>query len=470
MCLPGEHTDGNQFVTDAVARGAVCVVSQQPPQIELSIPWVTVPDSLNTLAYLSDYFYGHPSQKLRLIGVTGTSGKTTTTHLIEHIFNRLGRKSGLIGTLGYRLPGKTDYEDLGLTTPQSSDVQKFLHQMRNVGCSYVSMEVSSHALMQSRVGACQFAVAVLTNITQDHLDFHKTMESYTQAKLALFTGLNHSQQLNKSAVINADDPAAKIFLNECGESIRKLTYGIGTSNSVNAKTNTNIANADIKALSIAYDFNGTQVELETPLGHMKIKTKLAGRFNVYNLMAAIGVAVAEGVSLEECANALKSFTGVPGRFEVVNFGNSAQPLCIVDYSHKPDALENVLRTARGLIPDRGRLLVVFGCGGDRDVTKRPKMGKIAEAEADLVIVTSDNPRSESPEQIIKDIVAGISNMDKVKVEPDRSAAIQLAINTATERDVVVVAGKGHETYQILADRTIPFDDRVQIREALSACY
>jgi UDP-N-acetylmuramyl-tripeptide synthetase len=317
------------------------------------------------------------------------------------------------------------------------------------------MEVSSHALVQGRVIGCEFATAVFTNITQDHLDFHKTMESYTQAKLLLFSELNHSRQPNKTAVINLDDPVSKLFIDACGQSVRKLTYGVDSD-------------SDIKALSVVQDFGGTKIKLQTPSGNVEINTKLAGRFNVYNLMAAIGAALAEGIAIEDCVRALNSFAGVPGRFEVVRSGDAAQPLCIVDYSHKPDALENVLKTARGLVPKGGQLIVLFGCGGDRDAGKRPKMGKIAEDLADTVIITSDNPRSENPDAIIKDIIAGISNMDKIKVDADRAVAIQLAINEATERDVVVIAGKGHETYQILADRTIEFDDRVKVLEALSS--
>ena len=451
VCLSGTHADGNQFVQDAIKSGAACIVSQQNVQTE--IPTVIVPDAFDTLAYLADYFYDHPSTKLRLIGVTGTSGKTTTTHLIEHIFNVCGKRTGLIGTLGSRMPGQTGYTDPDLTTPQSSDVHRFLYQMQEHDCSHACMEVSSHALMLGRVKGCEFATAVFTNISQDHLDFHKTMEAYTQAKLQLFVLLNHSRQANKTAVINLDDPVAKLFIDACGCDVRKLTYGINSD-------------SDIKALSIAYDFAGTRVRLQTLSGEVEVSSKLVGSFNVYNLMAAIGVAIAEGITLENCVRAIDTFTGVPGRFEVVRSGKTDEPLCIVDHSHKPDALENVLKTARNLTPRDGRLIVVFGCGGDRDNTKRPKMGRIAEMLADSVIVTSDNPRSENPDAIIKEIVAGISDMSKIKVEADRAIAIQLAIDEAGTNDVVVMAGKGHETYQILADRKIEFDDRVKVLEAL----
>lgn len=455
VCLPGEHTDGNQFIPEAVKNGATCVFTEQKNGSSngSGVPIFVVPDSRQALAILADSFWDHPSRKLRPLGVTGTNGKTTTTHLIEYIMNAAGQKTGLMGTLGARWPGRESYQNIKHTTPQSADLHRTLALMVEEGCSHVAMEVSSHALVQKRVGECHFASAALTNITQDHLDFHITMENYWKAKRLLFEELNESVHSNKSAVVNLDDALAHEFLKPVGPSVRKLTYGWDQA-------------ADLYVRNAEFDFSGTRLSLQTPDGELSLKLRLSGRFNVYNSMAAMLVCHAEGLSLEQCAEALEKFDGVSGRFEAVSIGSSDEPLCVVDYAHTPDGLENVLKTARNIVPEGGRLICVFGCGGDRDPSKRPQMGEIAESVADDVVVTSDNPRTEDPQQIIANILAGIRRTNKIRVEPDRSTAIRMAIGAATSKDVVVIAGKGHENYQILADRTIPFDDRTEVKLAL----
>lgn len=452
VCIPGQQVDGHQFVDEAIRNGASCVFSEIPQQ-GLPVPVFQVGDTRQALALLADHFYDHPSYRLRLLGVTGTNGKTTTTHLIEHTLNHAGKSTGLIGTLGARWPGQPAYENIKHTTPQSSDLHSILFRLAESGCSHVAMEVSSHALVQKRVAGCHFAVACLTNISQDHLDFHQTMENYWQAKRILFTELVESVHNSKFAVVNADDAMSGEFLQAVGAGITKLTYGWGVG-------------ADTHVVAADFDFGGMRVSLATPGGPLEFRTKLAGRFNVYNVMAAVTICLVEGVDPGTIAEAIEQFAGVAGRFELVGLDFGPGPLCIVDYAHTPDGLENVLTTARCLVPEGGRLIVVFGCGGDRDASKRPQMGQIAETAADEVIVTSDNPRSEDPQQIIASILAGIKRTAKVKVEADRARAIRQAVGGACERDVVVIAGKGHENYQILADRTIPFDDRTEARLAL----
>lgn len=463
FCIEGQKLDGNRFIKDAIERGAACVFSQRETE-SATVPTIVVPDTKLALALVADEFFGNPSSHLRLIGVTGTNGKTTTTHLVEHILCHAGHKAGLIGTLGARWSGHDGaqaYYDMHHTTPQASDLQELLADMVAKGQSHVAMEVSSHALALKRVAGCNFASACLTNLTQDHLDFHKTMEHYWNSKRVLFEQLVASSQPNKTAVINRDDPLANEFLRAIKGDVKIWTYGWNEP-------------ADAYVDSAEFDFKGSLLKLQTPAGPLSLKLRLNGRFNVYNVMAAILLCLPEGVDLAVCKTALEDFGGVPGRFETVYSAHKDtehnEPLCIVDYAHTPDGLDNVLKAARALVPADGRLIVVFGCGGDRDSSKRPQMGEIAENRADDVIVTSDNPRSEDPEKIIADILAGIKRMKGVQVQPDRATAIQLAVRQASSRDIVVIAGKGHETYQILADRTIDFDDRTEVQKALRQRY
>jgi UDP-N-acetylmuramoyl-L-alanyl-D-glutamate--2,6-diaminopimelate ligase len=452
FCIPGEHHQGEEFVKQAIQNGASCIFTEKP-SLDAAIPVVKVGDVRSALACAADSFYDHPSSKMRVLGVTGTNGKTTTTHLVRQILLSAGKPTGLIGTLGAHWQAKNGEERSGQsahTTPQAPEVQSDFAQMLADGITHVTMEVSSHALSLKRVAQCEFASACLTNITQDHLDFHKSMEQYTRAKLMLFEQLAQGKQSNKSAIINLDDPHAQRFMAVLNNSVKTYTYGFHEG-------------ADLSVRKAEYDFSGCKLDLATPVGPRHLNLHLNGPFNVYNVMAALLIAFGEGVDMDLAINSLEQFQGVPGRFEIV----CTEPLCIVDYAHTPDGLENILKAARTLVPPQGRLLVVFGCGGDRDASKRPQMGEIAERLADTIIVTSDNPRTEAPDKIIADILAGLNRLASAKIEADRAQAIQHAVSLASERDVIVVAGKGHENYQILGDRTIAFDDREKVKEALA---
>lgn len=467
FCLPGEKTDGNTFIDQAISSGAKAIISEHERK-DLSVPMIVVPDVRLALGLISTSIYGEPSNKLRLIGVTGTNGKTTTTHLIEHIFQAAGLPTGLIGTLGSRYPGHDSYGEAKHTTPQAPELQKLLSDMVDSGCRHVAMEVSSHSLALKRVAGCEFAVACLTNISQDHLDFHKTMDHYWRTKRTLFESLSASSHKAKVAVINYDEKLAPEFIAACNKSVRTLTYGFAKE-------------ADVHIQALEYASGLSKINLATPFGAIELEMRLVGQFNMYNMMAALTVCLAEGVDIELAKTALSQFTGVPGRFEVVtsnyqlkNENLSAvdstitkEPLCIVDYAHTPDGLENVLKTAAALKGPKSKLYVVFGCGGDRDSSKRPQMGKIAENLADVVIVTSDNPRSENPQEIIANILTGIKHMKNVQVEADRAAAIRMAVEQASHEDIILVAGKGHENYQLVMNQVLSFDDRIEVQKALA---
>jgi len=456
FCMPGERTDGNQFIADAIKSGAALVVSEQFHE-GLAAHQIIVPDVRQALADFADALYGQPSRHLRLIAVTGTNGKTTTTHLIEHILGKAGKKVGLIGTLGSRGPGALEYGDAKHTTPQAPELQEILAAMLLSKCSHVAMEASSHSLALKRVSGCHFAVACLTNITQDHLDFHKTMDNYWKSKRMLFESLNDSCQNSKLALVNFDDPLAHEFLAICEAPVKRLSYGFSTD-------------ANIHPLDLQYQQGRSLIRLSTPHGELRLVTRLVGRFNVYNIMAATAICLEEGAAVEAIAEALLDFDGVPGRFETVSIGAPNEPLCIVDYAHTPDGLDNVLSTAALMKKANGKLICVFGCGGDRDPSKRPQMGEIAEARADLVVVTSDNPRTENPQEIIAHILSGIKRMKTIEVEPDRARAIRIAIGMAEADDIVIVAGKGHENYQLVMNQVFPFDDKVEVRKALESRF
>jgi UDP-N-acetylmuramoyl-L-alanyl-D-glutamate--2,6-diaminopimelate ligase len=355
-----------------------------------------------------------------------------------------------LGTLGFKAPGQEAYDNTHHTTPMAVELQALLNRLYQEGFESLVMEVSSHALDQYRVYGCDFDVAVLTNLTQDHLDFHKTMGNYFKAKAKLFTGLQPRSDKPKAAVINLDDEYAQKFIEICPTNVQVLTYSLKNPE------------AKVRAENVHYTIHGASFKCVTPAGEMDIQLKIAGQFGVYNALAAIATAVALKVPLQIIKTALESVTGIRGRFEVV----AQEPAVIVDYAHTPDGLENILNAARIVTPQGGRLIAVFGCGGDRDASKRPKMGAIAERLADVVVVTSDNPRTEDPQQIITDILAGIERFqpERMVVDPDRKAAIHRAIDLARPNDIIVVAGKGHEDYQILADRTIHFDDREVVQE------
>lgn len=441
ICLTGEHVDGHEFAEEAVANGAcLCIVERR---LNLDIPQIVVSDTTEAIAQVADIFYCSPSKKLNLIGVTGTNGKTTVTHLIQKLYEANGENCALIGTLGHKYSSEDSYRDAKHTTPQAPELQKILYEINEKCIPNVVMEVSSHALAQHRVDYCDYNGAVLTNLTQDHLDFHITMQNYFKAKAKLFEEL----VAGDFAVINADDEYAGRFLEVISDTVNVFTYGINMP-------------ADVKAENISFSSEGASFTCNIRGAKYKVELCMNGMFSVYNVLAAITVSLALGFDMEKSIKVLEGIKGVAGRFEVV----VNKPVVIVDYAHTPDGLENVLKAAKEIKPNGGKLICIFGCGGDRDATKRPKMGEIAERLADKVIVTSDNPRSEDPQQIITDILAGFKSVSNVIVEPDRELAIKEAYKLANANDIVLVAGKGHEDYQILANETIHFDDREKVKE------
>ena len=442
VAIRGAVADGNRFVDAARKRGAVAVVSEQPP--DGAGAWVQVPDAREALALLSAAALGDPARSLRLVGVTGTNGKTTTTYLIDAALRAAGHAVGLIGTVQYRVGGRL--LEASRTTPESSDLQALFRQMADEGCTDVVMEVSSHSLDLKRVHGCAFEVAVFTNLTRDHLDFHGDMERYFAAKRRLFdTYLREGGH----AVINADDDrAADLAAVSRG---RVWTYGIQRK-------------ADVTASGITLSLRGTRFRARTPAGELAVETPLIGCFNVENFLAGLTAALALGLEPATALAGLVTMTGVPGRLERVSAGQDFA--VIVDYAHTDDALKNLLETLRELKPRR--LITVFGCGGDRDRTKRPLMGAVASRLSDVVIVTSDNPRSEPPEAILEEIQRGMNGSRRAERHAivDRREAISRALEMAGPGDAVVIAGKGHETYQVLRDRTVPFDDRQVARDLI----
>ena len=441
ICLTGEHVDGHEYAEEAVSNGAcLCIVERR---LNLDVPQIVVSDTTEAMAQISDLFYASPSQKINLIGVTGTNGKTTVTHLIQKLFEVNNEQCGLIGTLGHKFFSEDSYHDAKHTTPQAPELQKLFYEMNEKCIPNIVMEVSSHALAQHRVDYCDFNGAVLTNLTQDHLDFHITMNNYFKAKAKLFEELVSGD----FAVINADDEYAQRFMEVISPSVNVFTYGINMP-------------ADVRAENIKFNSDGASFVCNIQGKKYSVSLIMNGMFSVYNVLAALTTAFASGLDIEKSIKTLENISGVAGRFEVV----VKKPTVIVDYAHTPDGLENVLKAAKQITPDGANLICIFGCGGDRDTTKRPKMGAIAEALADKVIVTSDNPRSEDPQQIITDILAGFKSVSNIIVEPDRELAIKEAYKIANANDVVIVAGKGHEDYQILANETIHFDDREKVKE------
>lgn len=441
ICLTGEHVDGHEYAEEAFANGAIaCIVERR---LNIDAPQIVVSSTLEMIAKVSNIFYTEPSTKLNMIGVTGTNGKTTVTHLIQSLYEAFNQKCALIGTLGHKFSSEDPYLDAKHTTPQAPELQSLLYDINEKCIDNVVMEVSSHSLVQHRVDYVDFNGAVLTNLTQDHLDFHITMANYFKAKASLFADL----VAGDFAVINADDEYADKFLECVSPTVNKYTYGVATK-------------ADVMAKNISFSGEGASFTCIIQGKEYQTNLSMNGMFSVYNVLAAIATALALGFDIEKSIRVLEKIKGVAGRFEIV----TTKPTVIVDYAHTPDGLENVLKAAREITPHDGNLICIFGCGGDRDATKRPKMGAIAENLADKVIITSDNPRSENPQQIITDILAGLKSTANVIVEPDRELAIKEAYKIAQINDIVLVAGKGHEDYQILAEETIHFDDREKVRE------
>ncbi len=450
VAVQGEQVDGHRFIPAAVHGGAGAVVMQQPVSVG-TIPFVRVDDSRKALGLLGSRFYGDPSSRIRMIGVTGTNGKTTTTYVCKALLEALGRQVGLIGTVAYQI-GET-IVPAAHTTPGALELQQLLAKMVTGGCSTAVMEVSSHALAQARTSGCEYDVAVFSNLTQDHLDFHRTMEEYFQAKLKLFTGLVGGQKGNKRAIVNIDDPYGSRIVEHCPAPV--WTYALTTK-------------ADLCAEDVRLSLQGTAFTAATPVGTVSIKSQLVGEHNVYNLLAAIGVALHEGATLDQVREAVARITNVPGRFERVLAG---QPFTVVvDYAHTEDALVRLLTTAHTL--KTGRIITVFGCGGDRDRGKRPKMGEAAVRYSDVVILTSDNPRTEDPHAILDQVEGGVINALRQRPHVqyrkiiDRREAITEAVREAQGADMVLIAGKGHEDYQIIGTKKHHFDDREVARNAI----
>ncbi|TAF07624.1 MAG: UDP-N-acetylmuramoyl-L-alanyl-D-glutamate--2,6-diaminopimelate ligase [Nostocales cyanobacterium] len=447
--MPGTRVDGGEFWPSALAAGAVAAivsseaVAKNPPTPDSVV--ISASNMNKACAQISAAFYGYPGQKLKMVGVTGTNGKTTTTHLIEYFLTKADLATALLGTLYTRWPGFS--QTAAFTTPFAVDLQQRLAQAVDAGCEFGVMEVSSHALAQDRVFGCPFEVAVFTNLTQDHLDYHQDMEDYFGAKALLFS----PDYLQNRAIINADDEYGQRLIAGLDKE-RVWTY------SVNDNT------ADFWMSGLSYQPNGVSGILHTPQGDVAFSSPLVGQFNLENLLAAVGAVLHLGLDLQIVANSIPDFPGVPGRMERVQISHNQDISVIVDYAHTPDSLENLLKAARPFIP--GKMICVFGCGGDRDRTKRPKMGKIAAELADIAVVTSDNPRTEDPEKILEDVLAGIPDTIQPMIICDRATAIRTAILEAKPGDGVLLAGKGHEDYQILGTEKIHFDDREQARSAL----
>ncbi len=441
VCLKGEHVDGHDFAQSAFEKGAVALMAEKPLNIE--IPQIIVKSTQESIADLAAVFYHNPSHELNLMGVTGTNGKTTVCHLTQKIFEEANKKCALIGTLGYKLSSSSDYLEAKHTTPQAPKMQETLQKILKADVLNVITEVSSHALEQFRVKNCKFSGAIFTNLTQDHLDYHITMENYFHAKAKLFKGL----EKGNFAVINNDDKYSKRLIDLIDKEVDVVTYGVKNK-------------SDLMAKNIVFMHDGVSFDCCYKEKTLNFKLHLNGMFSVYNCLAAIGVGLKNSIDLEVIKSALEKTRSVAGRFEIVQ----TNPMVIVDYAHTPDGLENILRAARELTPKNGNLICLFGCGGNRDCTKRPKMGKIAQQLCDKIVITSDNPRNEDPQQIITDILSGLAliNPKTVFVEPDRRLAIKLLKDISTVDDVLVLAGKGHETYQILSDKTIHFDDREEV--------
>lgn len=448
VALKGQHADGMVYIADALARGAVAVVAQEAAPVDSSIAWAHVSDARRALAHLALALHHDPSRRMQVVGITGTNGKTTTAHLLASIFEAAGTRCGLLGTVAYRVGNQS--RPAARTTPEAPDLQAMLAEMAAKGCEACVMEVSSHALALSRVDGMHFAAAVFTNLTRDHLDFHSDMEDYFQAKRHLFRMLPP----DRPAIINADDPRASALIETVG---RAITYGISRP-------------ADVTPSPLSYSLKGLVFQVRTPTGVLDIRSALVGRPNVYNILAAVATAVALDVPGSAIEIGVAALDRVPGRFQLVSDPDDDVNV-VVDYAHTDDALKNLLETARPLTT--GRIITVFGCGGDRDRTKRPLMGAVAGRLSDVILITSDNPRTEDPVRIIEEIQRGITPDTRRNTAQrsmpivDRREAIERAIDMASSGDLVLVAGKGHEKYQTIGSQSLPFDDVEVARTALS---
>lgn len=444
FAIEGEKADGHLFVEDAIRRGAIAIVSEREAPAGLAAQWVRVRQIRRALSEAARRFYDDPDLKLQLIGITGTNGKTTTAYLLNSIFEAAGTRTGLFGTIEYRMGAHV--VAASNTTPESLDLASYFHELAVGGAGAAVLEVSSHALAQERVWGMHFSAAVFTNLTRDHLDYHHDFEQYFAAKRRLFEGLGIPPP--ELAVINVDDPWARRLL--AIPNPHRVTYGLESK-------------ADVGVKRRSQHLAGLSAVLTTPIGDLEVESSLLGRANLMNVLAATATAVGVGIPAEKIQSGIRSLKAVPGRFEKIDEG---QPfLVVVDYAHTDDALQNVLEVARDLA--KNRLIVVFGCGGERDRTKRPLMGEVAGRLCDLAILTSDNPRSEDPILIMNDVLVGLQRTGRPYIaEVDRDKAIRKALAEARDGDVVVLAGKGHESYQVLKDQTVPFSDREVARRVL----
>ena len=454
ICMEGAHFDGHNFINQAKEKGAVAILTtHENISLPEGVSALIVPEMLNALAILVPYFYDYPSKKMRVIGVTGTNGKTTTTYLIRAILMQAGYKVGLIGTIQMMI-GEEVFP-IHNTTPNVIDLQHIFAEMVEKNVDFVVMEVSSHALAEHRVSGIEFDTAIFTNLTQDHLDYHKTFDNYRKTKAKLFDIVSRTgKKSGKTAVINLDDDSSAEMLNH--STCDKITYAIEK-------------NSDLRAVDVDVQADGTKFKIRGDFGEMDLNLHLTGIFNVYNVLAAIGTTLAEKISPDTIKTALENFKSVPGRFEKI-FADIPFTI-IVDYAHTPDGVKNVLETAKKIA--RKKIITVFGCGGDRDNTKRPIMGRIAAELSDIVIATSDNPRTEDPEKILAEVEAGVQEKISGKVHEkiiDRRQAIFRAVEIAEPEDIILILGKGHENYQILKDKTIHFDDREVALEAVKNFY
>jgi UDP-N-acetylmuramoyl-L-alanyl-D-glutamate--2,6-diaminopimelate ligase len=450
FCVVGKVVDGHSFAQDAIDRGATSLVAQRKVYLAdaTEVTEVIVPDSRKAMAHAAANFYNNPSSDFSLVGITGTNGKTTTTYLVEHIAEVAGNRCGVIGTVGNKIGGVMEHTDR--TTPESPDLQHLFARMRDAGCTVVTMEVSSHALDLYRTWGSHFAVTAFTNLTQDHLDYHHTFDDYFEAKAKLFSGDYPARR-----VISIDGSWGRELLRRCsaaGDDI--ITTGFDVS-------------AQIHPVDVTYEATRTLVTLEVRGKKIAIEYPLVGRFNVENVMTAFGCALSLGVPVDVIVEALATMPPVPGRLEQVRPACEAPVVIYVDYAHTPDALTKAISSVKEL--SGGRTIVVFGCGGDRDASKRSIMGAAA-LDADFAVVTSDNPRSEDPNAIIEDIVAGMEDTSRFIVEPDRRAAIAAAIQQAQPGDAILLAGKGHEDYQLVGSEVLSFDDRVVAAEELERAF
>jgi len=446
VAIPGAKRDGHHFIEESIARGAGAIITEQIPPHPIDIPLVVVKDTRKALAQISAEFFSHPSREIMLVGITGTNGKTTTSYLIESIIKAAGKEVGVIGTINYRLRGKE--QPAPTTTPQSYDLQHLLREMTTEGVEYVVMEVSSHALDQERVRGCHFDVGVFTNITPEHLDYHEDMDRYFAAKKRFFHEILPESEKNPWAIVNLDDPLLRDLQKELPP-LRAMTYGL--------------EQGEVSALQREISLEGIRATLSSPAGPLKIKSPLIGEYNLYNIMAAAAVGISLGMPSEAISQGIKDLSVVPGRMERVGDGD---PRVFVDYAHTPDALEKAIKEVKRLAT--GKVFIVFGCGGDRDRTKRAPMGRIGVQWSDLAIITSDNPRTEDPLRIIEEIERGARGISQHRylVITDRREAIKKAIALAASQDVVLISGKGHEDYQIIGEERLPFDDREEVRKAL----